>query len=156
GLDEVPWWLDTIEERSGASEARSALATLRRIRQAPVFHQRLRMVLTGSIGLAGLAEALEASAELNDLATMLAPPMTEDEGASLFETEVAARGGVCNREAARHAARSAGGSPHWVKVLAVQVGQDASTAARVDAAMDALLVPQHRALFADEGREHFR
>lgn len=155
-LDEVPWWLDALTERSGAPEARAALATLRRIRQEPRFADRLRLILTGSIGLAGLAAALEASAELNDLASLDVPAMTEEEGAALFEGELTARGARCGPDAARHAARLAGGSPHWIKVLAAEVGSDEASPHRVDAAAASLLGPSQRRLFADEGQEHFR
>jgi hypothetical protein len=155
-LDEVPWWLDALTERSGASEARAALATLRRIRQEPQFADRLRVILTGSIGLAGLAAALDASAELNDLASLDVPPMTDEEGAALFEAELTARGARCGGLPARYAARLAGGSPHWIKVLAAAIGSEEATTARVDAAVESLLSPAQRRLFADEGQEHFR
>lgn len=157
GFDEVPWWLDAITEREGPAGARAALAVLRRLRQRPEFAQRLRFVLTGSIGLAGLAQAIGASAEINDLGTVVVDPMTPVEGATLFETELLARSRRCSSAAATYAATLAGGSPHWIKVLAAAVGPGgAPGVADVDAAAETLLVPAQRKSFADEASEHFR
>jgi uncharacterized protein len=156
-LDEVPWWLDAIVEQEGEAAARSALASLRRIRQVSVFADRVRWVLTGSIGLAGLASSLGASAELNDLATQQVEPMTPEEGATLFETEATSRNKSCTPSSARYAARLAGGSPHWIKMLAASLGPGgAASDTDVDLAVETLLVPAQRKLLADEGSEHFR
>lgn len=156
-LDEVPWWLGAIEDEAGAGAARGALASLRRIRQHRLLAERVRFILTGSIGLAGLAAELGASAELNDLLTVEVPPMDVDQASTLFETELSASGRTCSPEAARHAATLSGGSPHWVKRLASLIGAaGARDAAVVEAAVEALLAPSLRKELADEGREHFR
>ncbi|MBW2255584.1 MAG: AAA family ATPase [Deltaproteobacteria bacterium] len=156
-LDEVPWWLDAIVGQDGAGAGRAALATLRRLRQHRLLSERLRFVLTGSVGLAGLASELGASAELNDLATVVMTPMTLEQGATLFEAELTAAGRQCSPVAARHAAQLAGGSPHWIKRLASAIPPGGALDAEVvEAACEALLAPAVRMEFADEGREHFR
>jgi hypothetical protein len=156
-LDEVPWWLDAISERAGGSAARSALAVLRRLRQRRTLADRVRLVLTGSVGLAGMASDLGASAEINDLSTLILDPMTIEEGAALFETELAGRSRPCAPPVARLASVLAGGSPHWVKVLAASVGpRGAQSEQDLERAVQSLLVPAQRKNFADEGSEHLR
>lgn len=156
GLDEVPWWLDEIEAGHPGG-ARAALAALRRLRQARGLADSVRFILTGSIGLAGLASALGASAELNDLATVLVNPLTSAEGQTLFETEVLARGGMVAEGAARTAAELAGGVPHWIKELASRVPPIREVLPHhVTRAAEDLLQPMLRKTFADEGSEHFR
>ncbi len=158
-LDEVPWWLDEIRAAEGGQAARRTLATLRRLRQRQGLASRVRMLLTGSIGLAGLAKELNASAELNDLQPEFeVPPLSESAGAALFESEVATRGHHCSPASARAAHGQAGGSPHWIKVLA------GMAAARVQGthleeshlaeAIAELLHPRMREQFDDEGRAH--
>jgi hypothetical protein len=70
--------------------------------------------------------------------------------------EVTQRGGSLSKEAASIAHAEAGGSPHWLKLLAERTG---GAGGRVDAAalsraVDELLSPRMRGLFADEGHEH--
>jgi len=156
-LDELPWWLDAVAERDEPATARGALASLRRMRQRRGLAGRLRVVLTGSIGLAGQASELGASAELNDLTTIVMPPMSVEEGATLFEAELTARSLPCCPEAARCATTLAGGSPYWIKRLAAACGRaGALDVGAVEVASEALLAPALRKQFTDEGREHFR
>lgn len=155
-LDEVPWWLDAVE-RQGPGQARAALAALRRIRQERTIRDHVRFILTGSIGLAGLAADLGATAELNDIETLAVPPMEPELAATLFETELAGDGRSCDRDAATEAARLSGGSPHWVKRLASLVARPgARTPVDVEAAAERLLAPSLRRELSDEGREHFQ
>ena len=116
-IDELPWWLDALR-RTSDEVARAALARLRYIRDRD---PRVRMVLTGSVGLAGLARALGASAELNDLYPMVLPPLPLEDAGTLFEIELARRG-IDTDEGARELAwRETGGSPHWLKNIAQRV-----------------------------------
>lgn len=155
-LDEVPWWLDALEEQR-PGQARAALGALRRIRQERALKDRVHFILTGSIGLAGQAAELGASAELNDMETLSVPPMEPELAATLFETELTSDGRPCAGDAARAAAALAGGSPHWVKRLASLVDRHgASTPAAVEAAVERLLAPGLRRELSDEGREHFQ
>lgn len=158
GLDEVPWWLDSIRRRSGAEAAREALAALRYLRQRDDLHGRLRMVLTGSIGLAGLAQRVGASAEMDDLEVIELGPMLPSAGTALFEAEVSSRV-ACTPDAAKMAFEMSGGSPHWIKELAARSVSAVGLGRAVDAgvvqdAVTALLDPKMRNLFADEGHEH--
>ncbi|NOY27553.1 MAG: hypothetical protein GXP62_16945 [Oligoflexia bacterium] len=154
-LDEVPWWLEAIETKLGAGQARAALAALRRLRQRTGLQEGLRMILTGSIGLNALAAELGASAELNDLEQAIMPPLDSAQGAALFESELTAFSLPCTPQAAQEATRLAGGSPHWIKRLASLCPTGASSAAKVEAAVEQLLTPMRRNEFRDEGREHF-
>lgn len=156
-LDELPWWLDAVADGAGKPTARAALATLRSLRQERPLSERIRWVLTGSIGLAGLAADLNASAELNDLDTMEVGPLDPAQAATLFEMELTAVGKTCDPVVAAYAARLAGGIPHWVKVLASRVREPgARGTADIDAAAERLLEPQLRKSFSDEGAEHLR
>jgi len=158
GLDEVPWWLDSIRKRAGPEAAREVLAALRYLRQRDDLQGRLRMVLTSSIGLAGLAQSIGASAEMDDLEVIELGPMTHIAGTALFEAEVA-RKAACTPEAATMAFEMAGGSPHWIKEVATRSVAAAGADRVVDVgqvhdAVTALLDPKMRNLFADEGHEH--
>lgn len=156
-LDEVPWWLDAVAEGAGKATARAALARLRSLRQERHLADRVRWILTGSIGLAGLAADLNASAELNDLDTMEVGPLDLAQGATLFEMELTSAGRRCDPEVAKYAAGLAGCIPHWVKVLASRVrDHGARSVADVDDAAERLLEPQLRKSFSDEGGEHLR
>ena len=157
-LDEVPWWLDAIRKNEGPEHARAALAALRYLRQRDDLAPHLRIILTGSVGLAGLAHALGASAELNDLTPVFElGPLSEPAGEALFEMEVGNR--ALGAGAARRAHEVSGGSPHWIKVLAERAAAHVPEPGEIAAdtvtdAADALLEPRMRHLFADEGREH--
>lgn len=159
-LDEVPWWLDAVQANEGAAEARRALAALRYLRQRDDLRDELRMILTGSVGLAGLAHGLGASAELNDLTPVYElGPLEPAAGMALFEMDVTRFQRAMTPEAAQRAQAVAGGSPHWIRVLAERSAASVSGAAPVDVAavdegVEALLEPRMRHLFADEGGEH--
>lgn len=150
-LDEVPWWLDGLR-RSDPQVAREALARLRFLRN---LSPDLRMVLTGSIGLAGLAQDLQASAEINDvLPVTVLGPLSPLEGAGLFEAMVTHRGRKSTPEANALAARIGGGSPHWIRTIADKCTGSYIAEDAVLHAVETLLSPQNRALFADEAGEH--
>lgn len=156
-LDELPWWLDAVEAAGGPGSARAALASLRRLRQEASFVDRVRLVLTGSVGLSGQVASLDAGAELNDLDTLLLPPLSPAAGAALFETELLSRSLSSAEASSKHAHLLAGGSPHWIKQLAARVGAPGARGpADVDAAVDRLLHPSERHRFDDEGHQHFR
>ena len=58
------------------------------------------MVLTGSVGLAGLASAAGGAAEINDLTPHELAGLEEYDGMGLFAAEVNARGVDCSDAAA--------------------------------------------------------
>ncbi len=159
-LDEVPWWLDAVQATEGKTEARRALAALRYLRQRDDLRDSLRMILTGSVGLAGLAHGLGASAELNDLTPVYElGPLEPAAGMTLFEMDVTRFRHTTTRDAARRAHEVAGGSPHWIRVLAERSAASLAESEQVDEVavdegVEALLAPRMRHLFADEGGEH--
>jgi len=154
-LDEVPWWLDAIEQAGPPGGARQALAQLRYIRGA--LSGRLRVLFTGSVGLAGLVRSLNASATINDLEVLELDPLSPAYGAALFEMELLERGLNTTPTAGACAHRIAGGSPHWIKVLARRVqGASPVEPAQIEHAAEELISPRMRHLFADEGHEHLR
>ncbi len=150
-LDEVPWWLDALRAH-GDDVARTALARLRHMRQSD---DRVRMVLTGSVGLAGLARAIEASAEINDLFPMNLGPLPRADAETLFEATLVGLGSEAFGTAKTRAWRETGGVPHWLILLAQQLAEQAAVEEKdVTAAVDRLLSPAMRNLFDDEGRRH--
>jgi len=156
-LDEVPWWLDALGRIEGNEAARAALARLRFLRQLEGLAARSRWVFTGSMGLSSLAQKIDAVAEINDLTTMLLGPLPEEDGTALFEAELLARELNSSAETSLAAYHRAGGSPHWIKQIAVKVtgARGASVAPdAIDRAVDRLLSPQMRHLFHDEGHAH--
>lgn len=164
-LDEVPWWLDSLRRKQpgddeaddGDARVRQVLAQLRYLRQREGIVDKLRVVFTGSVGLAGLASGVGASAELNDLVTHELRGLAEPDGMGLFESEVNARGVDCTDGASREAHRVAGGSPHWIKQIAAKIPSRRETPvdeAAIAAAIEDLLSPRMRHLFEDEGNAH--
>ncbi|MCB9760474.1 MAG: AAA family ATPase [Alphaproteobacteria bacterium] len=154
-LDEVPWWLDSLRQAGDDAQARQALAQLRYLRDPKGQTPRLRMVLTGSVALAGLARSLNASAEINDLLPIELGPLDAAAGRTLFEEELLRRGIHCTAEAAKAAHKMAGGSPHWIKLLAQRIqGTTRAEASDVNDAVQRLMSPRLRHLFDDEGRAH--
>ncbi len=160
-FDEVPWWLEAVARLEGPDKAREALAHFRRIRQRDDLAGSLRMVVTGSVGLAGLAHELGASRDINDLVPPVElRPLTDPYGRALAESEITLNGRKDTPDAVERIHRIAGGFPHWIKLLAGQatarVGPgEAVTVTEVDQAVESLLGPRGRDLFADEGSEHF-
>lgn len=143
-LDEVPWWLDALERRVPGA-AREALARLRGSRQE---ERSVRWILTGSVGLAGPAQAWGAVAELNDLHRVVVPPLDAIAGATLFEAECPS----ATPEAARLAHHVAGGSPHWIEALAIgcRNAPGVIEATHVEAEVERRLQAVFRELFADD------
>lgn len=159
-LDEVPWWLDALRGREGDAVARDALAALRHLRQRDDLVGRFRMLLTGSIGLAGFARQVGASAEVNDL---MPPydlrPLNRAAALTVFELALGDRRLRATPTAAAVAVGEAGGFPHWIKLIAERVAPAVGVTVEerdVADAIDTLLSPRLRNLFEDEGGEHLR
>lgn len=165
-LDEVPWWIAEIRKTEGDDAARTVLAGLRYLRQRDDLEERTRWILTGSVGLAGVARAVGASAEINDLNPFFQlGPLDDISGRTLFETQVVARGLQCDPAAAAMGAHEAGGSPHWIRWLAQRAAnhpesaphQGRVTERSVEAALADIEHPRLGSdLFDDEGRVHLR
>jgi hypothetical protein len=153
-LDEVPWWLDALEQKVPGT-ARTALAQLRYLRgRLP----RVRWVLTGSVGLAGPAIDWGAAAELNDLDLVEVGPMTAAQGHTLFEMVCLSANRPSDPAAAARAHQLAGGLPHWIRVLAERARSSAPPSVgpeQVEAEVERLLARSNRHLFDEEGRVHF-
>ena len=154
-LDEMPWWLDELRKAGTDDDARTALAKLRSMRQQ---EDGPAMILTGSVGLEAVAEAIGALPEINDLIPPIeVGPLGDAAGKTLFETELIDRGIVCEPDAAHLAHSLTGGSPHWLKVLARRVHKvPAAVPQDIEEACADLLSPGLRRLFLDEGNGHFR
>ena len=155
-IDEVPWWLDGIVKEDSAAEARRALGRLRNLRQKDWDGRSLVMVLTGSVGLAGIAKTIGATAELNDLLPQDLGPLSLQDGALLFDVQILHQTSTCSGNLAEQACGIAGGSPHWIKMLANRMapGRDLVEQDLQDA-VESLLSPRMRHLFEDEARGHF-
>ena len=165
-LDEVPWWIAEIRKTEGDDAARTVLAGLRYLRQRDDLESRTRWILTGSVGLAGVARAIGASAEINDLNPFFPlGPLDEHFGRTLFEMRVIERQLGCDPAAAALGAREAGGSPHWIRWLAQRAANHpASTSGGLCVSIQSVKLAlgdiEHPRLgsdlFEDEGRVHLR
>lgn len=82
-IDEFPQTIQNI----GSIDHAAAVVFLqqnREIRLDPVVSQKVRFVYTGSIGLNQTVAALNATATINDLASLEVKPLTEEEALDLF------------------------------------------------------------------------
>lgn len=82
-IDEFPQTIQNI----GNTDPATAVVFLqqnREIRLDPVVSQKIRFVYTGSIGLNQTVAALNATATINDLASLEVKPLTEEEALDLF------------------------------------------------------------------------
>jgi len=161
-LDEVPWWVAEIRKLEGDNAARTALSGLRHLRERDDLKPRTRWILTGSVGLTGLAKALNASAEINDvLPQVLLGPLKSAAGQTLFEMLTTDRGLQCDADASKLGCAEAGGSPHWIRWLAGRAAsrvQEAGSKVTTQHVQGALADIESdrlgRVLFDDEGRVH--
>ncbi len=106
--------------------------------------------------MAGLAIAVGATAELNDLSPKTLAPLRPKHGAELFIREAQGLGLRVSQEAALAAHDAAGGSPHWIKQIGQQLPRSAEDLGpdAVVLAIEALLAPPLRDLFEDDLRQH--
>lgn len=156
-LDEVPWWLDEVEDR-GVGAARAVLANLRFLASAKAL-RHVRWVLTGSVGLAGRAIQWDAAAELNHLDVIVVPPLAAAGGRTLFEMVCTDGGRDCIGEAAALAHDLAGGLPHWIRLIAERARSRVAEGSKVERVVveqviDELLSVHMRHIFAEEGQGH--
>ena len=106
--DEVPLMLMKIQRTSGDEAAMEVLDVLRALRQS---HSRLRMVLTGSIGLhhvtAGLRDRGHANDAINDMRVIEVPPLAGADGRELARRLLQGEGVPCDDLAATASTLSA-------------------------------------------------
>jgi hypothetical protein len=85
--DEFPLMVHNIKVREGAESAIQLLDVLRHIRQTEPGAGRLRLLLTGSIGLHHVLKSLRAegnaNAPMNDMLGETVPPMSEEDAFTL-------------------------------------------------------------------------
>ncbi len=150
-LDEVPWWLDSVQTVDGGSAAANVMMHLRALRAR--FSPSMQMVLTGSVGLRPLATMLECDDSLTDLADFELDPLDLEAGSALFEVELA--GHTVREEAKRHAWELAAGVPEWIVELANHMPEltEEVGVAHVEAAADNYLSSGARP-FDRERRRH--
>ncbi|MCW3463405.1 hypothetical protein [Chitinophaga nivalis] len=84
-IDEFP---QTIENMRKVSSERAVnfLQKKRALRIDPVISQKIRFIYTGSIGLNQTVAAIDATAMINDLASIEVAPLSETEAIELFRT----------------------------------------------------------------------
>jgi hypothetical protein len=155
-VDELPVFLQRLQERDGPAAIRNFLYWLRRVRQE---HKRIRWLYAGSIGLDSVARRYRVEGALNDLDPFqLGPfPLNTAQG---FLADLASRRGLTltDNAAIRVCERLGWLSPYYLERVAedacarvgvgciVELGQ-------VDAAMDRLLDLDKRLYWAS-WREH--
>jgi hypothetical protein len=127
-LDEVPWWLDRIQKpragfgaRQGEDEARQTLGLLHGLTTHEGLMARLRVVLTGSVGLRPIARLLDCDEYLAHLEDYELLPLDELAGAALFEANLPDRD--LEPDACARAHQLAAGIPEWIVQLAGYVAR---------------------------------
>jgi len=155
-VDELPVFLQRLQDRDGAAAIRDFLYWLRGMRQK---HQRIRWLYAGSIGLDSIARRQRVEGALNDLDPFQLGPFTP-ETARLFVADLARRRGAELTDAAAHRLCERLGwlSPYYLERIAEDAcagaGVGASVeSAHVDAAMDRLIDLDKRLYWAS-WREH--
>ncbi|MCP4696542.1 MAG: ATP-binding protein [Gammaproteobacteria bacterium] len=81
-VDEFPQTVENILRKDGAGAAEKFLQINRALRQQS--NNNVLFILTGSIGLPGLAEKLNATKEINDLNIVKAAPLNREEAKALL------------------------------------------------------------------------
>jgi len=92
-IDEFPQTIQNILDANPGNDlpARKFLQANREIRLNPAIANKVRFILTGSIGLNYTVSRIEASAFVNDLNSVEVNPLTREEAGQLFERLVGAR-----------------------------------------------------------------
>ncbi len=155
-VDELPVFLQRLQDRDGPAAIRDFLYWLRGMRQK---YQRIRWLYAGSIGLDSIARRQRVEGALNDLDPFQLGPFTP-ETARLFVADLARRRGAELTDAAarRLCERLGWLSPYYLERIAEDacagagVGASVETA-HVDAAMDRLIDLDKRLYWAS-WREH--
>lgn len=83
-IDEFPQTIENINKKDTES-AISFLQRKREIRIDPLISQKVRFIYTGSIGLNQTVSSINATATINDLASLEVEPLTENEAIDLFK-----------------------------------------------------------------------
>jgi hypothetical protein len=155
-VDELPVFLQRLQDRDGPAAIRDFLYWLRGMRQK---HQRIRWLYAGSIGLDSIARRQRVEGALNDLDPFQLGPFTP-ETARLFVADLAHRRGATLTDAAAHRLCERLGwlSPYYLERIAEDACAGAGVGAsvettHVDAAMDRLIDLDKRLYWAS-WREH--
>lgn len=82
-IDEFPQTIENINKKD-TDAAINFLQRKREIRIDPMISQKVRFVYTGSIGLNQTVSSINATATINDLASIEVEPLAEDEAIDLF------------------------------------------------------------------------
>src|SRR5688572_12378691 len=116
--------LDNIRKRQGEATAMEVLDVLRFVRQT---YPKVRMVMTGSIGLhhvlATLKTAGYANAPINDMAAVDVPALTPEKGAELARLLLEGEKVSCDEIAAtsRELTRAVDNFPYYIHHLVRQL-----------------------------------
>ena len=86
-IDEFPITVENIVQKSGPDAAINFLSQNRAIRQNPLFHEKIKVVYTGSIGLFTAVKKIGATDRINDVREVHIGPLNQKE-AALFFTEL--------------------------------------------------------------------
>ena len=154
--DEVPFLLDNVAKREGADRAMEMLDLLRSLSQT---HQRVRFVLTGSVGLHHVLSALRAKgyagSPLNHMERIAPGPLSKDAACALAKELLRGVHAPCaDVEAAAAAlADSVGCVPFYVHKLVARL----PVGSLIDpAAIDATLASEIANADNDWDLAHFR
>jgi hypothetical protein len=126
--DEVPFLLENIAQREGASVAMEVLDLLRSLSQS---HSRIRFVLTGSVGLHHVLASLRAEgyvgSPLNHMERIAPGPLSPGDARALASALLSGASVACDDAEACAAAiaEATGNVPFYIHKLIVRLPKDA-------------------------------
>jgi uncharacterized protein len=85
-IDEFPITVEKIQEAHGMEAAVHFLSQNRSLRQNPAYHDKIRFVYTGSIGLFTAVKRIKATDKINDLREIKINALSKEEAAQLLNS----------------------------------------------------------------------
>ncbi|MDR0592340.1 MAG: hypothetical protein LBG60_03580 [Bifidobacteriaceae bacterium] len=136
--DEFPDAIESIAQNDGVQTAKDTLNLLRALRESDD-SQRVRWVLTGSVGFHHVTARLGGAGAINDLGVVELPPLSGEWSRWLAESLLLGIGLKATIEQADALARVSGGIPFVLELLVKHLSKSGSTPPPTAAAAEQLL-----------------
>jgi hypothetical protein len=136
--DEFPDAIEAITENDGVQTAKDILNLLRALRESDD-SQRVRWVLTGSVGFHHVTSRLGGTAAINDLGVVELPPLSGEWSRWLAESLLLGIGLTPTAEQADALAGVSGGIPFVLELLVKYLGKSGSARSATRTAAELLL-----------------